>query len=107
MSVLLLRALSCFLAISFWLVGAAPNSQILPASQTRSNSPQKDATAISARMQEIAVAGKPSDLRGSNFTDYRQLVQGVCRVLNRAPLWLRAVSLSTSKNSYPQKGRAL
>ncbi len=80
--------------------------------QPQSATASPGATALSARLQTIAGAGKLPDLRWPNFSDYRanflQLYQGS----NFAPLWLgpkgqptpQAIALIQALGSSRQKG---
>jgi L,D-transpeptidase YcbB len=53
------------------------------------------ATGMSARLQEIAVAGKLADLRWPDFSDYRADFLTMYQGSDFAPLWLNAVGQPT------------
>ncbi|MGB6112812.1 MAG: hypothetical protein WBG35_16930, partial [Acidobacteriaceae bacterium] len=58
--------------------------------QTQPPAASPAATPLSVRLQEIAAAGKLSELRWPNFSDYRTDFLQLYQASNFSPLWLRA-----------------
>lgn len=78
------RTLALVLCVAASFCVARGLQQTLPAT----GSPV--ATGMSARLQEIAAAGKLPDLRWPNFSDYRADFSTLYQGSNFAPLWLNA-----------------
>lgn len=65
--------------------------------QTQPATASPGTTAVSTRLQEIAAAGKLSDLRWPNFSDYQKDLLELYRGSNFAPLWLNSNGQPTSQ----------
>ncbi len=82
---------------------------LLPAVQAGTSS--SDAPAISARLHQIAVAGKLADLRWPDFSDYKADFTQTYQTSNFAPIWLtngqvtpQALAVIHALESSRQKG---
>lgn len=76
------------LAILSCLAASSAVASSLQQTQPPAASPA--ATPLSVRLQEIAAAGKLSELRWPNFSDYRTDFLRLYQASNFSPLWLRA-----------------
>jgi murein L,D-transpeptidase YcbB/YkuD len=76
---------ACVLLL-FSCIASESYTATVPASPQQ-QSPAIDSAAVSARLQQIAAAGKLSELRWPDFSDYRLLFQRVYASSNYALLW--------------------
>jgi murein L,D-transpeptidase YcbB/YkuD len=82
-----LRNFPLVLALLLCLTGNGCKAQTLPP-QTQNFRPSANAATISARLHDIAVAGKLADLRWPDFSDYRLHFEHFYEASNFAPVWL-------------------
>src|ERR1700741_1666751 len=77
----------CLAAVGCRAQGPASATQ---AQTTRASLSRADSAAISARLHQIADAGKLPDLRWPDFSDYRLHFQHVYEASNFSPVWLNS-----------------